>query len=105
MSIESVMLSNHLIICCSLFLLLSICPSIRVFSNDLVLHIRWPKYWSFSFSRVMVNLCFSHTLENDKAIQKNKINLHTEVYIQMLRSFDIFGEKCILHTEVVQQYL
>ena len=53
----------------------------------------------------MVNLCFSHTLENDKAIQKNKINLHTEVYIQMLRSFDIFGEKCILHTEVVQQYL
>ena len=50
MSIESVMASNHLILCCPLFLLPSIFPSIRVFSNDSVLHIRWPKYWSFSFS-------------------------------------------------------
>ena len=41
-------------------------------------------------------------MENYKAIQKNKINLQIEVYIQMLRSFDIFGEKCILHTEIVQ---
>ena len=50
MSIESVMLSNHLILCCPLFLLPSIFPSIRVFSNVLALCIRWPKYWSFSFS-------------------------------------------------------
>ena len=50
MSIESVMLSNHLIICLPLLLLPSIFPSIRVFSNESVLHIRWPKYWSFSFS-------------------------------------------------------
>ena len=50
MSIESVMPSNHLIFCCPLLLLPSIFPSIRVFSNDSVLHIRWPKYWSFSFS-------------------------------------------------------
>ena len=50
MSIESVMPSNHLILCRSLLLLLSIFPSISVFSNELVLHIRWPKYWSFSFS-------------------------------------------------------
>ena len=50
MSIESVMPSNHLILCCSLLLLPSIFPSIRVFSNDSVLRIRWPKYWSFSFS-------------------------------------------------------
>ena len=50
MSTESVMPSNHLILCYSLLLLLSIIPSIRVFSNELVLHIRWPKYWSFSFS-------------------------------------------------------
>ena len=50
MSIESVMPSNHLILCHSLLLLPSIFPSIRVFSNKLVLHIRWPKYWSFSFS-------------------------------------------------------
>ena len=50
LSIESVMLSNHLILCCPLLLLLSIFPSIRAFSKKLTLHIRWPKYWSFSFS-------------------------------------------------------
>ena len=50
MSIESVMLSNHLIFCHSLLFLLSIFSSIRVFSNESDLHIRWPKYWSFSFS-------------------------------------------------------
>ena len=50
MSIESVMPSNHLILCHLLLLLPSIFPSIRVFSNESVLHIRWPKYWSFSFS-------------------------------------------------------
>ena len=49
-SIESVMPSNHLILCCPLLLPPSIFPSIRVFSNESVLHIRWPKYWSFSFS-------------------------------------------------------
>ena len=50
MSIESVMPSNHLILCCPLLLLPSIFPSIRVFSNESALCIRWPKYWSFSFS-------------------------------------------------------
>ena len=50
MSIESVMPSNHLILCRPLLLLHSIFPSIRVFSNESVLHIRWPKYCSFSFS-------------------------------------------------------
>ena len=50
MSTESVMPSNHLILCRPLLLLLSIFPSIRVFSNDSALHIRWPKYWSFSFN-------------------------------------------------------
>ena len=50
MSIKSVMPSNHLILCHSLLLLPSIFPSIRVFSNDSVLCIQWPKYWSFSFS-------------------------------------------------------
>ena len=49
-SIESVMPSNHLTLCHPLLLLLSILPSIRIFSNESVLHIRWPKYWSFSFS-------------------------------------------------------
>ena len=50
MSIELEMLSNHLILCLPLLLLPSIFPSIRVFSNELTLCIRWPKYWSFSFS-------------------------------------------------------
>ena len=50
MSIESVMPSNHLILCCPLLLLPSIFPSIRVFSNESVLRIRWPNYWSFSFN-------------------------------------------------------
>ena len=49
-SIELVMLSNHLILCCPLLLLPSVFPSIRVFSNELALHIRWPKDWSFRFS-------------------------------------------------------
>ena len=50
MSIEAVMPSSHLILCRPLFLLPSIFPSIRVFSNESALHIRWPKYWSFSFN-------------------------------------------------------
>ncbi|XDA85712.1 hypothetical protein R6Z07F_015469 [Ovis aries] len=50
MSTESVMPSNHLILCHPLLLLPSVFPSIRVFSNESALRIRWPKYWSFSFS-------------------------------------------------------
>ena len=50
MSIESVMPSNHLILCHPFLLLSSICPSIRVFSNELALYFSWPKYWRFSFS-------------------------------------------------------
>ena len=52
---ESVMPSNHLIFCCPLLLLLSIFPSNRVFPNESVVHIRWPKYWSFTF-----NISLSH---------------------------------------------
>ena len=55
MSIELVMLCNHLILCRPLLLLPSIFPSIRVFSNESVLPIRWPKYWSFSFSISLSN--------------------------------------------------
>ena len=50
LSIELVMTSNYFILCCPLLLLPSIFPSIRVFSNESALHIRWPKYWSFSFN-------------------------------------------------------
>ena len=55
MSIKSVMPSNHLIPCHPLLLLPSVFPSIRVFSNESVLHIRWPKYWSFRFSNSTSN--------------------------------------------------
>ena len=54
-SIESVMPSNHLIFCCPLLLLPSVFPSIRVFSNESALHVRWPKYWSFSFGIIPSN--------------------------------------------------
>ena len=57
MYIESVMPSNHFILCRPLFLPPSIFPSIRVFSSESVLHIRWPKYWSFSFSISPSNEC------------------------------------------------
>ena len=57
MSIKSVMPSNHLILCCPLLLLPSIFPGIRVFPNESALHIRWPKYWSFSFSISPSNEC------------------------------------------------
>ena len=50
MSIELMMSSNHLILCCPLLLLLSLFPRIRDFSSNLAVHIRWPKYWNFSFS-------------------------------------------------------
>ena len=55
MSIESVMPSNHLTLCHPLLLLPSVFPSIRVFSNESVLHIRWPEYWSFSFNISLSN--------------------------------------------------
>ena len=55
MSIKLVMPFNHLILCCPLLLLPSIFPSIRVFSNELALRIRWPKYWSFSFNISLSN--------------------------------------------------
>ena len=55
MSIKSVMPSNHLILCHPLLLLPSIFPSIRVFSNESALHIRWPKYWNFSFNISLSN--------------------------------------------------
>ena len=53
MSIESVMPSNHLILCCPLLLLPSVFPSIRIFSNESALGIKWPKYWSFSLVSVL----------------------------------------------------
>ena len=54
-AIDSVVLSNNLILCCPLLILPSVFPSIRIFSNESALHIRWPKYWGFSFSISLSN--------------------------------------------------
>ena len=69
-SIESVMLSNHLILCRPLLLPPSIFPSIRVFSSKLSLHIRWPKFWSFSFS-------ISHSNEHSGLISFRILQHHS----------------------------
>ena len=74
MSIESVMTSNHLILCRPLLLLPSIFPSIRVFSNESVLHIRWPKYWSFSFSISPSNDWFPLGLTGLISLQSNGLS-------------------------------
>ena len=73
MSIESVMPSNHLILCHPLLLLPSVFPSIRVFSNESVLHIRWPKYWSFSFSSLWACLTLTKFLWNEIYLPYNII--------------------------------
>ena len=73
MSIELVMPSNHLIFCCPLLLLPSIFPSMKVFSNESVLCIRWPKHWSFSYSISPSNeysglISFSHSMVSNSLI-------------------------------------
>ena len=85
MSIESVILSNHLILCRPLLPLPSIFPSIRVFSNESVLPIRWPKYWSFSFSispsseySGLISTCHSCRVNNWQNWQSNSCNLTLE---------------------------
>ena len=69
MSIELVMPSNYLILCCPLLLLLSIFPSIRFFSSELAFCIKWPKYWSFSFSKKLIIKNFKYVFS--KNVQKN----------------------------------
>ena len=78
MSIKSVISSNHLIHCCSLLFLPSVIPSIRVFSTESVLRIRWPKYWSFSFSVSPSNeysglISFDTRVFSSTIIQKHKV--------------------------------
>ena len=76
-SIESVMPSSHLILCCPLLLLPPIPPSIRVFSNESTLHMRWPKYWSFSFS-----ISPSYWAPNpiDWGYKRGNLNIDTDTY-------------------------
>ena len=69
LSTESMMSSNHLVLCRPLLLLPSIFPSIRVFSNKLSLHIKWPKYWNFSFSTEAFELWWYRRLLDSEEIQ------------------------------------
>ena len=112
-SIESVITSNHLILCHPLLLLPSVFPSIRVFSNESVLSIRWPKYWSFSFSISPSNeysglICF-RTDWFDLAVQgtlKNLIQHHSSkasilwysafVMVQLTHPYMITGKTIAL---------
>ena len=96
-SIESVMPSNHLILCHALLLLPSIFPTIRVFSNESVLHIRWPKCWSFSFS-----ISPSNEYSGLISFRMDWLDLLTEhhhLFMQTLMSLDIshhhtWGQHC-----------
>ena len=79
MSTESVMPSNHLILCCPLLLLPSIFPSIRVFSNESVLPIRWPKYWTFTSASVLpVNM--QDCLTSVKQIEQHTLYLSVSLH-------------------------
>ena len=100
MSIELVMPSNHLILCQRLLFLPLIFPSISVFSNELALHIRWPKYWSFSFSisppneySVLISfrtgLIFLYL--NFIKFMVKKVNSHTQVIPKIFKCFPIIG--------------
>ena len=91
-SIESVMPSSHLILCRPLLLPPSIFPSIRVFSSESVLHIRWPEYWSFSFSispsseyaGLILTLLSTQMSSQKKAFQNNPISLYHLPYFSLL---------------------
>ena len=113
MSLESVMPSNHLILCRPLLLLTSIFPSIRVFSDDSALRIRWPKYWSFSFNISPSNehpglISFSMDCLDLLAVQgtlksllqyhssKTSILLHSAFFIQLSHPYMTTGKTIAL---------
>ena len=96
MSIKSVMLSNHLFFCHPIFFLSSIFPSIRVFSNESVLHIRWSKYWSFSFSISLSNensrfISFRIDWLDPLAVQETPKSLLQQVQKYQFFGFDILS--------------
>ena len=83
MSIESMMPSNHLIFCHPLLLLPSIVPNIRFFSNESALHIRWPKYWSFSFSFSLSLFSDSYIFQVKPEILKCTIKAYLNLLLQL----------------------
>ena len=93
MSIELVMPLNHLILCCPLLLLPSIFPSIKVFSSELALHIRWPKYWSFNASIDLSNeysglISFTTDWCDLLALQQGVSRVFSSSTVQKHRFFD-----------------
>ena len=90
MSIESVMLFSHLILCRRLLLLPPIPPSIRVFSNESPLRMRWPKYWSFSFSIIpskeipgLISFRMDWLMEQYSAIKRNEILTQASTWLNL----------------------
>ena len=96
MSIELVVPSNHLILYCPLLLLPSFFPSIRVFSNELVLRIRWPKYWSFSFSISPMNTQDWSPLERTGWISLQSKGLSRVFSHTAVQKYQVFGTQISL---------
>ena len=114
MSTESVMLSSHLILCCPLLLLLSTFPSTGVYSNELALHIRWPKYWSFSFSissskeypgLIFLGLTYLISLESKglSKISSSKVQKHqffgAQLMVQLSHLYMTTGKTMVLNIQ------
>ena len=108
MFVELVMSFNHLILCCPLLLLSSFFPSIGVFSNESVLHIRWPKYWSFSFSISPSNeysglISFRMDWLDLLAVQRTLKRIHLpmqEMWVRSLGWEDPLGEGMKIHSSI-----
>ena len=90
-SIESVMPSNHLILSHPLLLLPSIFPSIKVFSNESVLCIRWPKYWSFSFSRWVLGLISFRIDQFDLLALQGTLKVFSNTIVQKHQFFSVLS--------------
>ena len=90
------MLSNHLILCCTCLLLPSIFPSIRFFSNELAPHIRWPKYWSFSFSFISASSACSGLISLNDLISLQFKGLSRVFSSTTIQKYQFFGAQLSL---------
>ena len=100
-STELVMPSNRLILCCSILLSPSIFPSIRVFSNELALHIRWPKYWSFSFSISSSNE-YARLILQSKRLPRVFSSTTVQKYQFFSAQLFFYGPTLTLHTWILE---
>ena len=93
-SIKSVMPSNYLILCCPLLLLPSIFPNIRVFSSESALHIRWPKYWNFSFSISPSNQYSGLISLQSKRLSRVFLNTTVQKILKIFIYLAVLGLSC-----------